>query len=120
MREIDDRQDGLFGYVSLDAQIPSTHPLRAGPRMGCPAHAAVRHGIVMDGEALRVPPVSRPSAAASGVGPIPWPASLEPLRVSLGALSYRITAMQYGSGRPEGENLRQGSADEPFNWEISA
>ena len=29
MRGTDDRQDGLFSYVSLDARIPKTHPLRA-------------------------------------------------------------------------------------------
>ena len=29
MRGNDDHQDGLFSYVSLDARIPSTHPLRA-------------------------------------------------------------------------------------------
>lgn len=28
MRGTDDRQDGLFSYVSLDARIPKTHPLR--------------------------------------------------------------------------------------------
>ncbi len=29
MRGFDERQNGLFGYVSLEARIPSTHPLRA-------------------------------------------------------------------------------------------
>ena len=29
MRGTDDHQDGLFSYVSLDARVPSTHPLRA-------------------------------------------------------------------------------------------
>lgn len=28
MRGIDDRQDGLFSYVSLDARVPGNHPLR--------------------------------------------------------------------------------------------
>lgn len=28
--------------------------------------------------------------------------------------------MQYDRDKPEGENLRQGSADEPFNHKISA
>ena len=28
MRGIDDRQDGMFSYVSLDARVPENHPLR--------------------------------------------------------------------------------------------
>jgi hypothetical protein len=31
-----------------------------------------------------------------------------------------VAATQHDSGKPEGENRRQGSADEPFNREISA
>ena len=37
-----------------------------------------------------------------------------------GSLSYPVTTTQHDSGKPEWENLRQGSADEPFNREISA
>jgi hypothetical protein len=33
--------------------------------------------------------------------------------------SYPVTAKQHDNGKPEGENLRHGSADESFNWEIS-
>ena len=28
MRGIDDRRDGMFSYVSLDARVPENHPLR--------------------------------------------------------------------------------------------
>ncbi len=33
--------------------------------------------------------------------------------------SYPVTAKQHDNGKPEGENLRHGSADESFNREIS-
>jgi polar amino acid transport system substrate-binding protein len=70
--------------------------------------------IVIDGESFRPA-----RAAAPGVGPIPWPASLRAAQSSQGALSYTVTVTQHDSGKLEGENQRQGSADEPFNWEIS-
>ena len=28
MRGVDDRQDGMFSYISLDARVPEEHPLR--------------------------------------------------------------------------------------------
>ena len=28
MRGVDDRQDGFFSYISLDARVSQTHPLR--------------------------------------------------------------------------------------------
>ena len=36
-------------------------------------------------------------------------------------LEQHATAIEagHGNGTPEGGNQRQGSADEPFNWEIS-
>jgi hypothetical protein len=34
-------------------------------------------------------------------------------------VSHVVSATQQDSHEPEGENLRQGSADRPFNWEIS-
>ena len=36
-----------------------------------------------------------------------------------GSLSYPFTTTQHDNGKPEWENLRQGSADEPFNREIA-
>ncbi len=33
--------------------------------------------------------------------------------------TYSIAATHHDGGKPQGQNQRQGSANEPFNWEIS-
>ena len=46
--------------------------------------------------------------------------SLQAARNTLRPFLARLLTMQHDSGKPEWENLRRGSADEPFNREISA
>ena len=73
----DDLSDAKDAFARDDyATSLSFFNKAADSRTDCPAHAAVRHGIVVDGEFLRAPPVAWPGRLAPSVGPIPWPASL--------------------------------------------
>ena len=94
--------------------------VRADPRTTGAAHAAMRRGIVVDGESLRTFPRSagqgcyaprRPNAVAR----------LSPTHSEcIGCPFLFLAASQNDSVKSDGENFRHDSADEPFNWEISS
>ena len=67
---------------------------------------------------ILTPSLKRVGTPAPDVGSIPWTAPRRAVHSTQGSALYAIDALRHDMDELEAENLRHGSADEHFNWEI--